>query len=135
MPACKTERPLLPGNGVDELLDHIRKVVADEQVKVSLIDTSAPSKKPGSLNTLVFVCLAEAVQRTYGNVPVCPVVMTGSTDARHYEGICQNVYRFQPNCFDHPDDDRTHGIDERLPVAQLPVMAAFNAHLMRAWAG
>ncbi len=126
---------LLPGNTVEDLLAYIRKAVADDQVEVSLLDTSAPSKKPGSLDTPAYTALAVAIRKLYGDVPVCPTVISGSTDARYYEGICQNVYRFQPNCFDHPEDDRTHGIDERLPVAQLPVMAQFNAHVMQAWAG
>lgn len=126
---------LLPGNDADELLAHIRSAVADEQVEVSLLDTSAPSTKPGSLDTATYASLAAVIRKLYGDMPVCPMVISGSTDARHYEGICQNVYRFQPNRFDRPEDDRTHGIDERLPLAELPVMAAFNAHVMQAWTG
>lgn len=126
---------LLPGENVDGLLAHFRKAVGDEQVTISLIDTSAPSKKPGNLDSRAYASLAEAIRRCYGDVPVCPMVMTGSTDARHYEAICDHVFRFQPNRFDRPEDDHTHGIDERLPVDQLPEMVSFNAQLMRAWAG
>lgn len=126
---------LLPGVEVDTLLAHLRKVVDDEQVTVSLIDTSAPSKKPGKLDTPAYAAVVDAIRGCYGDVPVCPMVMSGSSDAHHYEPICANVYRFQPNRFDRPEDDRTHGIDERLPLDQLPVMAAFNARLMQAWAG
>lgn len=126
---------LLPGTGVEELLDHISKVVDDRQVSVRLIDTSAPSKKPGSIDTPSFRSLSEVINRHFANIPVCPMVMFGSTDARYYERICQNVLRFQPNTFENPDDDRTHGIDERLPISQLPVMVSFNAQLMVAWAG
>jgi carboxypeptidase PM20D1 len=125
---------LLPGNAVGELLAHIRQVVDDEHVTIRLIDTSAPSKKPGSLDTPNYRGLEAAIARLYPGVPVCPIVMTGSTDARHYEGICRNVYRFQPVVFERPDDDRTHGIDERLPIAQLPVMVEFNTQVMQAWA-
>ncbi len=125
---------LLPENGVTELLDHIKKVVDDQQVSVSLIDTSAPSKKPGNIDTPHFHSLKAAINRCYPGVPVCPMVMFGSTDARYYEQICENIFRFQANVFKKPEDDRTHGIDERLPIAQLPVMVAFNAQLMMDWA-
>ncbi len=124
---------LLPGRQVDELLAHLRQVVQDERVQITCIDTSAPAKKPVSLDTPYYHDLEKNIAAGYGPIPTCPIVMFGASDARHYEAICSRIYRFQPTCFLEPDEDRTHGVDERIKIDQLPTMVAFNARMMQSW--
>jgi carboxypeptidase PM20D1 len=124
---------LLPGEGVDALLDFIRKVVHDPRVSVTCTGTSAPSRKPISIQTPWYHDLQSSIAELYPGVPTCPILMTGASDARHYQEICGCVYRFQPVTFQKPEDDRTHGVDERVEIAQLPGMVAFNARVMQLW--
>jgi carboxypeptidase PM20D1 len=124
---------LLPGNTVEELLNHIRKVVNDNRVSVSCTDTSAPSQKPVSIETPYYQDLEMNIAKIYDKVPTCPILMMGATDSRHYQSICNSIYRFQPIVFHKPEEDRTHGIDERIEIEQLPKMVAFNARMMQSW--
>lgn len=124
---------LLPGQAVDQLLDHIRTVINDPRITVTCLDTSAPSKRPGSIQTPWYQDLQARIAEVYGSLPICPILMVGASDARHYQDICACVYRFQPISFQKPQDDRTHGVDERIELSQLPVMVEFNARLMQSW--
>jgi carboxypeptidase PM20D1 len=124
---------LLPGQGVDELLDYMRKVIQDSRVSVTCTDTSAPSKRPVSIQTPWYHDLESNITDLFGPVPICPMLMTGASDARHYQDLCTCIYRFTPFTFHKPEDDRTHGVDERIEINQLPVMVEFNSRLMLTW--
>jgi carboxypeptidase PM20D1 len=124
---------LLPGQGVDELLTYMRKVIHDPRVSVTCTDTSAPSKRPVSIQTPWYYDLESNITDLFGPVPICPMLMTGASDARHYQDLCSCIYRFTPFTFHMPEDDRTHGVDERIEINQLPVMVEFNAGVMQTW--
>jgi carboxypeptidase PM20D1 len=124
---------LLPGVTAEDLIAYVRKVIRDGRVTITCMDTSAPSKKPVSIQTPFYRDLEMNIAQIYGKVPTCPILMMGATDSRHYQSLCDSVYRFQPIVFNKPEDDRTHGIDERVEIAQLPKMVEFNARMMESW--
>jgi carboxypeptidase PM20D1 len=124
---------LLPGLSVDVPLDHLHKVIYDSRTSITCTDTSAPSKRPVSIHTSWYHKLEACIAELYPGVPICPMLMIGASDARHYRDICSCVDRFQPVAFQKSEDDRTHGVDERVEIAQLPVTAAFNGRLMQIW--
>jgi len=125
---------LLPGRPLQELLDHFRKVIRDERVSITCVDTSAPSLKPVSLDTPFYHAMETNIRSLFGQIPICPLVMFGSSDSRHYENICSSIYRFEALRFNKPEDDLTHGVDERVEIAQLPAMVDFNLRMMQSWA-
>lgn len=124
---------LLPGVDVEELLAHIRKVINDKRVSVTCTDTSAPSRRPVSIDTPYYRDLEANIAGQFGNIPTCPMLMVGASDARHYQTLCDRIYRFQPVVFKEQTDDRTHGVDERIEIEQLPKMVEFNARMMQSW--
>jgi carboxypeptidase PM20D1 len=124
---------LLPGQSVDELLAHIRMVIHDPRISITCTDTSAPSKRPVSIQTPWYHDMESNIADLFGRIPICPMLMTGASDARYYQEICPCIYRFQPNVFKNPEEDRTHGVNERVEIAQLPVMVEFNARMMQTW--
>ena len=124
---------LLPGVTAEDLIAHVRKVIRDRRVTITCMDTSAPSKNPVSIQTPFYRDMEMNIAQIYGKVPTCPILMMGATDSRHYQSLCDSVYRFQPIVFNKPEDDRTHGIDERVEIAQLPKMVEFNARMMESW--
>lgn len=42
--------------------------------------------------------------------------MVANTDTKHYQLLCDNIYRFQPVLLHKSDISRFHGIDERISV-------------------
>jgi carboxypeptidase PM20D1 len=124
---------LLPGVEVEELLGHIRKIVNDKRVTITCDSTNAPSRRPVTIDTPYYADIAANIGKIFPGVPVCPILMVGASDAQHYQAICELVYRFQPITFQTQAEDRTHGVDERITLAQLPIMVDFNARMLQAW--
>ena len=42
--------------------------------------------------------------------------MVANTDTKHYQDLCDAIYRFQPILLTKDDLSRFHGIDERITV-------------------
>lgn len=124
---------LLPGVEVEDLLRHIRKTVNDQRITVTCESTNAPSRRPVTIDTPYYKDITTNIAGIFPGVPVCPILMVGASDAQHYQAICELVYRFQPITFQTQAEDRTHGVDERIALAQLTSMVDFNARMLRTW--
>jgi len=59
-------------------------------------------------------------------------VMTGATDARFYEEICDNVVRFAPVIYGPEQMKGMHGLNENIEISCLPGAVDFYRNLIRA---
>ena len=120
---------ILPGDTPDDVLDHVRRVVADTQVKVT------GSGRSASLTADYAAPAFEIVEKTVaqvfpGAIPV-PFLMIGGTDARHYEGLTRNTYRFNPIVATPELVSGAHGTNERVRADDFIRAARFFAQLIR----
>ena len=60
-----------------------------------------------------------------------PALVLGGTDARHYQPVSDDIYRFGPYYFEPGDLARAHGIDERTSVAGHADAMRFYVQLLR----
>ncbi len=105
---------VLPEDSVDYVKSALEKVVADDQVKVTVMGN--PAKGPASpMRSDLLNAIQEATNRIWPGVPTVPIMVMGATDGRYLRiaGIpCYGVQGF----FMDRDDIRFHGRDERLGV-------------------
>ncbi|MBQ1887770.1 MAG: M20/M25/M40 family metallo-hydrolase [Firmicutes bacterium] len=85
---------ILPGQTIDDLLAHFRKLVP-EGVEISVLKGDDPPAEQSTESGL-FKNIAEVVEELYPGTPLIPTMLTGGTDSRYYCGICptNSVYRF-----------------------------------------
>ena len=89
---------LLPGDTPDVVLAHLRDVINDPRVTASAYRGgrgSLPSRV-SSATSSDFAALGGAIRSVFPTVLVAPYLTVGGTDARHYEDIAANMYRFVP---------------------------------------
>jgi carboxypeptidase PM20D1 len=53
-----------------------------------------------------------------------------STDARKYEPVCGNIYRFTPYVIDNADLEKIHGSNENISVVNVNRCVDFFTALM-----
>ena len=120
---------ILPGDTPDDVLEHVRRTVADTSVHIEgrgreaspVADYAAPEFK--------------VVEKTIGQlfpeaVPV-PFLMIAGTDTRHYEGLTRNIYRFNPIVATTELVSGAHGTNERVRADDFIRAARFFAQLIR----
>jgi carboxypeptidase PM20D1 len=125
---------LLPGDSVEKIIAKTKKDIADPRVELELEDGRGwnPSQ-PSHTDAPAFYTLALAIRQVFNNIPVVPGIFRGAPDARHYEKICKNVYRFSPLLTLPADAARVHGINERIRVEDLGYMVNFFIRIIRLW--
>jgi carboxypeptidase PM20D1 len=105
---------VMPGDTVDDVLVHLRKVVDDPEVRITVVERGEAS--PVSVVDEVFGLVADLVGEHFPDAVVTPYVQTGATDSRHFARMCRHVYRFAPFRMDAGQRRAIHSYDEHLGV-------------------
>jgi carboxypeptidase PM20D1 len=101
---------------VDEALDHLRKAIDDETVRVEVEHRSDPAPV-SPLTGLAWELVAASIEKSFPGTVVAPYIQTGATDSRHFTRISSGVYRFTPFEVTREQRDALHARNERLHVS------------------
>jgi carboxypeptidase PM20D1 len=125
---------LIPGETIASVIAHVQHVVDDKRVKVQPVHGNGWESSPVSpINSPAYNAIAQITRQVFGNVIVAPFLMLGATDARYYNSICPQVYRFSPVQYKLEDMERVHGINERISLENLERMVQFFTLLIQRW--
>lgn len=121
---------ILPGQGVDDVLRHVRRVIADDRVVVEVMAPTAPAGiSPAS--GAAWERITAAIAATFPEAAITPYLQLGATDSRQFTRLTDAVYRFIP--YEVSTDERAgmHGTNERMPVASFLRGLGFYETLIR----
>jgi carboxypeptidase PM20D1 len=107
-----------PGETVKDVLAHVENAVSDSRVQIGLLSPDAardPSPR-SSITSEAFQTIERTIRQVRPRTVVAPGLVLGGTDARHYEDLADDVYRFQPFVLGPDDPPRIHGTNERISV-------------------
>ncbi len=124
---------LLPGDTADGVIHHVRRVVDDDAIEIEI--ATAASREPtrvSSTEGLGWDALSQAIATVFPEAVIAPGLTLGGTDAKHFEGVARQVYRFVPMRLAPGDLPRVHGLDERIPLASFDEFPAFYSNLIQA---
>ena len=76
--------------------------------------------EPVSINSEAYHLVEEVIGEVFPDLPACPYVMTGGTDARFYQEICDACIRFSPVLYGPAQMKGMHGLNEYLDTYSLP---------------
>ncbi|MFI1919488.1 M20/M25/M40 family metallo-hydrolase [Nocardia sp. NPDC020380] len=115
---------ILPGDSVDGVLAHCRRVVRDKRVRIELSGhTSEPTVDPFA--GPAFELVADLARAVVPGIAVTVAIVPGATDARYYDGLAGTRCNFAPIVVDAADLERIHGTDERLSRVNYGRIIAF----------
>jgi len=119
------------GSSVAETLDHLRRAIRDDAVRVEAVDASEPSPVSPS-DGPHWDRLAAAIGAVHPRAIVTPYIMLGASDSRHFTGICDAVYRFTPFELSATQRGALHARDEHIHVDTWFRGIDVYTHLLRA---
>src|SRR5882672_185436 len=123
---------LLPDERPADVVDAIRRVVANDSMTVTVTDSAVPS--PSSpLVPEVMGPLQRVTAAMWPGVPVVPNMETGATDGLFLRNAGMPVYGVS-GVFLDADDIRAHGRDERIGVRDYYEGADFTYRFVKALA-
>lgn len=103
---------VIPGDTLDSLKKEIEKIIDDNQVQVHVEGEVASSVS--KTDNAAFKEIQQAVLATHDNTVTTPYIMIGGSDAKHYQDVADDTYRFLPIAMEKDGLERMHGTNERI---------------------
>ncbi|TDJ26295.1 MAG: M20/M25/M40 family metallo-hydrolase [Gammaproteobacteria bacterium] len=121
---------IIPGETVASVTARVIEIIDDGSVSVAPLTARDPSGVSDTGST-AFAALARTVRQLNDDVIIAPYLVVGGTDAKHFAGLSQNIYRFSPILAEPDMMTRFHGTNERLAVDEYARVVSFYAQLIR----
>jgi acetylornithine deacetylase/succinyl-diaminopimelate desuccinylase-like protein len=109
---------LLPETDAQEFHRWLLSRIADDRIKMEMIQTSPPSGI-APLDSRFYQAVTSIVEKYSPGAGVFPLLMAGATDGRYWRQRGYPAYGFTPVILEREDIGRIHGIDERLSIENL----------------
>ena len=108
---------ILPGEPIDAVREEIVKALGDPGITVTRT-TEPELSQPSSLRPDLMQAVEATTAALWPGIPVIPTMSTGATDCRFLRNAGIPAYGVS-GLFLGPDDARSHGLNERMPVPSL----------------
>jgi acetylornithine deacetylase/succinyl-diaminopimelate desuccinylase-like protein len=107
---------IFPGTTPEQVRATLQQVVADSQIKVTLVDKrSEVPKGPQPINSAVFGPVEKLVAKMWPGIPVTSSMSAGATDGAFLTPAGIPTYGVS-GMFGDPDGNGAHGLNERMRV-------------------
>lgn len=122
-----------PRDTLDGALERMRRVIADERVVVAAVAEGSLLSPPSPVSPVDhegYRAIEGALRGAYPSVVVAPGLFIAASDARHFTGVSDAVYRFHPNWLKPSDQGRIHATNERVRVDNLAGYLRFYGRIL-----
>lgn len=120
----------IPHQGMKESLDIIEALAKKHGLETEVMYATDASHSV-DIESDAFRFFASMIDQTFPGTAVSPYVMTGATDARNYQEICDTVVRFAPVIYGPEQMKGMHGLNENIETSCLPGCVAFYQNLIK----
>lgn len=121
---------LLPGDTDKTVLAHLKNVIGDDRIELKLLPNPAMPSRVSAVDSDAYRLIERTVRELFPETVVAPGLMLGGTDARHFDGYAEQVFRFSPVRAKPADLARFHGTDERISLDNLAELIRFYHRLV-----
>ncbi len=121
---------IAPGDTVESVLEHVRRVVSDPRVSVVEARETREPSPVSPTDSEGYRLIERTIRQIVPEAIVAPYLLPGGTDSRHFTGLTPDVYRFGAMQVTTDDLRRAHGTNERLSVDVLARMVGFYMQLL-----
>lgn len=109
----------MPHQSTDESIKIVTQIAKKYDLETEVIYRDYPCPIV-DYKAAPFLMVEQTIQELFPNCEVSPYVMTGGTDAKFYNDICENGIRFAPLEINAQQFSSIHGLDENICIDVLP---------------
>ena len=120
---------LSPLDNVADATAYLKKIVADEQVEIEVLESFEPSPV-SETDCDSYYKVADAVAQTWPGCVVTPYLMVQCSDSRHYRDLSRHVYRFSAMDLTAAERKTIHGNNEGIRLETVGKAVEFYMNLL-----
>ncbi len=123
---------ILPGDSVAGVINHVKKAIQNDSIKVEIVGNSETDPSfVSDTASFGFRLIHKNVKRCFPDVYVAPYLVVGATDSRYFKNLSPHIYRFMPVRFTDEDLKRFHGTNERISKEDFKSVVRFYVEMIR----
>ena len=122
---------IMPGESSSSVLDRVQDLINDPRIQISKDRMQSEPSQVSSTNSKGFNTLRKTVAEVYPDALVAPFLVIGGTDAKHFEPIANDIYRFSPMIINPSNIKSFHGLNERIAVKDFKKAVQFYQRLIQ----
>ncbi len=107
---------LLPGESIGPLVEELKKLVNDPQIRFEVETSLRPPAPPSSIETELYRTIERVSPTVFPGAIVLPFMSTGATDSAQLRLRRVEAYGLLPFPLKEEDELRMHADDERIPL-------------------
>ncbi|MFB3164344.1 M20 family peptidase [Neobacillus sp. 179-J 1A1 HS] len=120
---------LMPGDSLEDVKSFIEDTIKDDAINVTV--TGSEASKVSSITGWEFKSIQQAARNVYNEAVIAPYLMFAGSDAKHYDSISKNTYRFLPVQITSQDLNRMHGTNEHISKDNFINAIKFYAEIIK----
>lgn len=120
---------LMPGMTVDALVAHANHAIDDPRVTVAPYMANEASKV-SQTDSAGYQLIEKTIRSVSEDYLVAPYLVQGGTDAKHFTGLSDSIYRFMMVKLNPDTLKQFHGVNEQIPVDDYINAVRFYAALI-----
>lgn len=120
----------IPHQGKDESNRIITELAAKYDIETEWI-TGNDYSNSLDLNGEQFAMTQKCIRKIFPDIGIMPYVVTGGTDSRFFDPVCDACVRFTPTSITGDQMARMHGIDENINANVLPGAVDYYKEMIR----
>ena len=120
----------IPHQAMEESNAVIRELAKQYDLETEVLQAN-DACEPVSIESEAYGLVEKVIGQVFPELPPCPYVMTGGTDARFYQKICDACIRFSPVIYGPAQMKGMHGLNENIDLCSLPGAVDFYKTLIR----
>ena len=116
--SCTINHRVHPGDTIQKVIDYDKRIINDHRVRVEKVPGTGeiePSKVSDH-QTESFADMADMIHAVYPEAAVAPSMFLANSDSKHFWGVAEQIYRFNPIMLHESEVKRFHGIDECIEI-------------------
>lgn len=119
-----------PIQDINSSLAALNEVGKKHKVTGRVINGRESTKKIEK-NQKNYIYINEIISKVFPDVGIAPYVITGRTDAREYEEVCDCSIRFSPSRITNDDLKKMHGLNESMSINSIIEAITFFKELIK----
>ena len=120
----------IPHQKVEESVAVLTKLARKYDLETEVLTANDPSPSL-DLQGRAFRLTEAAIAEAFPGLPASPYIVTGATDCRFYEDVCDSCVRFAPVVYGPEQMKGMHGIDENIETNCLPGAVEYYKTVIR----
>ena len=120
----------IPHQGMDESNEIVKQIAKKYDIEAEKVLGNNPSKSL-DLNGEAYKITCEAIKKVFPGIGIMPYVVTGGTDSRFYDPVCDSCVRFGPINLSAEQMASMHAIDENINIGTLPQAVDYYKEIIK----